>query len=114
MLRVVAVAGLAGLLSASGAAAAENWSKAPLIDTACSSKTKAKPDEHTRACALQCAKSGFGIVAADGSFLKFDDSGNSKVLAALNASKKTDQLRVSVTGERQGDTIKVASVKIDQ
>jgi hypothetical protein len=67
----------------------------------------------TKACGLQCAKSGFGIIAADGSFLKFDDRGNAKVLAALNASKKTDHLRLSVTGERQGEVIKVSTVKIN-
>jgi hypothetical protein len=113
MMRVLAVVGSLCLLLASGVAAAENWSNVSLIDTMCSTKAKAKPDEHTKACAVQCAKSGFGIVTADGSFLKFDDNGNTKVLAALNASKKSDHLRVSVTGERQGETIKVASVKID-
>jgi hypothetical protein len=113
MMRVLAIVGSLCLLSAGGAAAAENWSNVSLIDTMCSTKAKAKPDEHTKACAVQCAKSGFGIVTADGSFLKFDDNGNAKVLAALNASKKSDHLRVSVSGERQGETIKVASVKID-
>ena len=113
MMRVLAVVGSLCLLSASGVVAAENWSNVSLIDTMCSTKAKAKPDEHTKACAVQCAKSGFGIVTADGSFLKFDDNGNAKALAALNALKKADHLRVSVTGERQGETIKVATVKID-
>ena len=113
MTRVLAVGVMAGLLAVGSAAAAERWSKVPLIDTACSTKAKAGPDEHTKACALQCAKSGFGIIAQDGSFLKCDDSGNTKVLAALNASKKADHLRVSVTGERQGESIKVSSVTID-
>ena len=114
MMRVLAVVGSFCFLVASGAAAAENWSNVSLIDTACSTKAKAKPDEHTKACALQCAKSGFGIIAADGSFLKFDDSGNAEVIAALNASKKTDHLRVSVKGDRQGETIKVSSVQIEE
>ena len=64
-------------------------------------------------CALQCAKSGFGIVTADGNYLKFDDAGNSQVLAALKATKKADHLRVSVTGDRAGDTIKVSAVRIE-
>jgi hypothetical protein len=112
MFRLLAVVGSLWLLSASGAAAAETWSNVSLIDTMCSVSAKAKPDAHTRACALQCARSGFGIVAADGSYLKFDDNGNSKVLAALKATKKTDHLRVSVTGERTGDTIKVSTLRI--
>jgi hypothetical protein len=43
--------------------------------------------------------------------LKFDASGNRKALAMLRASKKDDDLKVEVTGDVQGDTIKVASLK---
>lgn len=113
MLRLVAVVGSFCFLAASGVAAAETWSNVSLIDTMCSVSAKAKPDAHTRACALQCAKSGFGIVTADGNYLKFDDAGNSQVLAALKATKKADHLRVSVTGDRAGDTIKVSAVRIE-
>lgn len=113
MMRVLAVVGSLCFLVATGVTAAESWSNVSLIDTACSTKAKDKPDEHTKACALQCAKSGFGIIAADGSYLKFDDAGNAKVLAALKATTKADHLRVSVTGERQGETIKVSTVRID-
>ena len=35
-----------------------------------------------------------------------------KALAALKASKKEDNLKVEVTGDIQGDTIKVASLKL--
>lgn len=114
MTRILAVVGVFGLLTVSGAAAAESWSNVALIDTACSIKAKDAPDAHTKACALQCAKSGFGIIAGDGSYLKFDDNGNAKALAALQASSQNDHLRVSVTGERQGETIKVASLRIER
>jgi hypothetical protein len=113
MMRVLAVVGSFCVLAATGVTAADNWSNVSLIDTMCSTKAKDAPDAHTTACALQCAKSGFGIVAADGTFLKFDDSGNAKVLTALKATKKADHLRVSVTGERDGETIKVSSVRIE-
>jgi hypothetical protein len=113
MMRVLAVIGSFCFLAASGVAAAETWSNVSLIDTMCSAKATEKPDAHTKACALQCAKSGFGIVAPDGGYLKFDDNGNTKVVAALKATKKADHLRVSVTGERQGDTIKVSTVRIN-
>ena len=113
MLRLAIVVGSLWFLAASGVAAAESWSNVSLIDTMCSVSAKAKPDAHTRACALQCAKSGFGILAADGSYLKFDDNGNTKVLAALKATNKADHLRVSVTGERTGDTIKVNTLRIE-
>ena len=88
MIRVLAIAGSFCFLAVTGAGAAETWSNVSLIDTMCSTKAKENPDAHTKACALQCAKSGFGIIAADGSYLKFDDSGNAKVLAALKATTK--------------------------
>jgi hypothetical protein len=69
---------------------------------------------HKRDCALMpdCQKSGYGVVTYDSKFLKFDESGNRKALAALKASKKEDDLKVEVSGEIQGDTIKVATLKL--
>ncbi|HWN99782.1 MAG TPA: hypothetical protein VNS63_10980 [Blastocatellia bacterium] len=94
-------------------AADETWKGVPLIDTMCSAKEKDNPDGHTASCAIACAKGGYGIIAADGAYLKFDESGNKKVLAAFKATKKTDHLRATVVGERDGDTIKVKSLSLD-
>lgn len=93
-------------------AAAETWNNAPLVDTNCVNKVKADPDQHTRECAIMCAKSGYGILTPDGNYLKFDKAGNEKALAALKATKKSDHLRATVTGERQGDRIKVQSLAL--
>jgi hypothetical protein len=96
------------------AAAAETWTSAPLIDQKCSTKYTLKDaDTHTRGCALSCASSGFGILTSDGKFLKFDDAGSKKALAALKGSKKSDHLRATVTGEVASDTIMVQSIKLD-
>lgn len=95
------------------AAAAESWSDVPLVDTQCAPKVKDDPDVHTTKCALQCAKHGFGVITADGSFLLLDEAGNKKAMAALKATKKTDRLRATVTGDRQGDTIKVSSLSLE-
>jgi len=96
------------------AAAAETWTSAPLVDQNCSAKfTLRDADTHTRSCALSCASSGFGILTADGKFLKLDDAGSKKALAALKGSKKPDHLRATVTGEVANDTIKVESLKLD-
>ena len=94
---------------------AETWKNASLMDSMCASKAevKADPDAHTTKCAIQCQKGGYGIVAADGSFLKFDSAGNTKVAAALKTTKKTDHLRVDVEGERKGDEIQVKSISLD-
>jgi hypothetical protein len=96
-------------------ASAEEWKNVSLVDAMCASKEKVakNPDAHPTSCALQCAKSGYGIIGADGKFLKFDEKGNEEALAALKATKKTDHLRATVDGERKGDTIAVKSVKLD-
>jgi hypothetical protein len=93
-------------------AAAETWNNVSIVDTQCSTKVKADPDSHTRQCALACAKSGFGILDKDGNYLKFDDAGNAKALKLLQNSSKKDHLRVSVTGEKQGDVIHVETLKM--
>jgi len=103
---------LFGLLSVSGAAAAETFRNVPVVDSNCSAKVSDAPDSHTRDCALKCGGSGYGILTNDKTFLKFDAEGNKEVTAALKASSKKDHLRVDVTGDVQGDTLKVTSIKL--
>jgi hypothetical protein len=93
-------------------ALAATFNDVSILDVACSKKSAADADSHTRDCALMCKDSGFGIVTADKKFLKFDASGNAKMLELLKASDKSDHLRVNVTGDVKGDTIAVTSVKL--
>lgn len=93
-------------------AAAEEWNNVALIDVMCSAKAKADPDGHARDCALQCQKSGFGVVTGQGEFLKLDDKGNQEALALLKATSKNDKLRVSVSGTRDGDQISVEKIRL--
>jgi hypothetical protein len=65
---------------------------------------------HTRQCAVTCAKSGFGVVTADGKFLKFDEAGNAKALGALKTLSKEKDLKAKVTGTVDGDLIKVDAI----
>ena len=104
---------LAGLLALPLAVSAETWKGVSVIDTLCVSKVKADPDKHTKECALKCAKGGYGLLAADGTYLKFDKAGNEKALAAITATKKTDHLRATVEGKRDGETVTVTSIAID-
>jgi hypothetical protein len=113
------VAGLAGVASAAQV-------EGILIDAMCSSKAEVHivsgprleggmivAEAHTRQCALmpECEKSGYGVFTYDNKYLKFDPAGSRKALALLRATKKEDNLKVEVTGDIQGDMIKVASVK---
>jgi len=41
-----------------------------------------------------------------------DAAGNNEIVEALKASGKKDHLRVDVTGDVQGDTLKVTSIKL--
>lgn len=93
-------------------AAAENWTNVPMIDKQCSASAKANPDSHSRACALRCAKSGFGIFDKDGNYLKFDDKGNQEAIKLLQSSEKKVHIRVNVSGTKEGDTIHVQSLKM--
>ena len=98
---------VAGLMLAA-AAFAESWS-GTLVDVMCKYKDLAG---HTTKCAIGCAKSGFGLVAADGKFMKFDEAGNAKALAALKATSKEKDLKATVTGKLDEETIQVESVEI--
>ena len=88
------------------------WSDVALVDNNCAAKVKANPDAHTKDCAIKCQSSGYAVVTADGSVLKLDATGNKEAEAALKAYGKPDHLRVTVTGDREGETIKVKSLKM--
>lgn len=100
------------LCAISAWAANATFDNVPVVDVNCSKKVAAAPDSHTRECALKCAASGFGIVTKDNQFLKFDAEGNKQITESLKASDKKDHLRVNVSGDVQGDTLKVSSVKL--
>ncbi len=112
-MKIVASLLTLGLMATPALAATKTFNDVTVMDVACSKKaTAADADAHTRECALACEKSGFGILTADKKFLKFNATGNTKMLEALKASDKTDHLRVDVSGDVDGDTIKVTSVKL--
>jgi hypothetical protein len=85
---------------------AETWN-GTLVDVMCKDKDLAG---HTTKCAVGCAKTGYGLVLADGKFVKFDEAGNAKALAALKATAKEKDLKAKVTGTLDGDTVQVESV----
>ena len=96
------------LFSASAFAASYSGT---LVDTMCSHKDDLAA--HTTKCAIGCAKGGYGIMTADGKFLKFDETGNAKALALLKDTKKESDLKATVVGSADGDTLKVESVSLD-
>jgi hypothetical protein len=100
---------LAGLLTLfSSLALAESWN-GTLVDVMCKNQDLAG---HTTKCAIGCSKSGYGLVLADGKFVKFDEAGNAKALAALKATTKEKDLKAKVTGTLDGETVQVESVEL--
>ncbi len=87
---------------------AETWS-GTLVDVMCKGNDLAG---HTRECAIKCAKSGFGIVLANGKFVKLNESGNMQAMVALRTSTKEKDLKAKVTGSLDGDVIKVQSIEL--
>jgi len=97
---------ITGFTLASALAFAETWS-GTVVDVNCKNKDLAS---HTRDCAISCSRSGYGIVTADGKFIKFNEQGNAKALAALKASSKDNDLKAKVTGTLKDEVIQVESI----
>ena len=115
------------LLAAAAIAAQGADLKGVLIDKAFSSQVEVRlvpgprleggmivAEAHTREDDLkpESQKSGYGIYTQDNKFYAFDAKGNTLALEALKTSKKLDDLEVQVTGEIQGETIKVTALKL--
>ncbi len=110
MPRLLAVAAMLTVFSF--VATAGEWG-GYLMDAMCAAKMKDKAASHKTKCALSCAKTGYGIVTADGKYVKFDETGNAKATEALKATAKEHDLKVKVTGTLEGDVIQVESVVIN-
>jgi hypothetical protein len=80
-----------------------------VVDVMCRGKDLAS---HTRECAVTCSKSGYGLVTADGKFLKFDEAGNARTLAVLKKSAKEKDLKAKVSGSVDGDVLKVQAIEL--
>lgn len=95
--------------------AAETWKNVSLMDGGCANKkdVMSAPEKHTKSCAMQCAKAGYGAVV-DGKFVKFDKAGSDMAAAAIKASDKKDNLRADVTGEMKNGEIAVSKLEMNK
>ena len=93
--------------------AAETWKNVSLMDAGCSTKkdVMAAPEKHTKHCAMQCSKSGYGAIV-DGKFVKFDKHGTELAAEAIKATDKTDNLRADITGEMKNGEIVVSKLEL--
>lgn len=70
---------------------------------------KQRPD-----CSLvkNYSKAEYGLITDDKKFYKLDDAGNKQARSLLGNTRDRDNLRVVVTGDLDGNTIKVASMSL--
>lgn len=95
------------LLCSAALACAESFS-GTVVDIMCRGKDLAS---HTRECAIACAKSGYGLVTAEGKFLKFNETGNARTLAALKKLSREKDLKAKVSGTLHGDVLDVETIE---
>ncbi|MBI3682851.1 MAG: hypothetical protein HY235_20960 [Acidobacteria bacterium] len=95
-------------ISAGALAFADSWT-GTIVDVMCKGKDVAN---HTRQCALSCARGGYGLVLSDGKFVKFDETGNATALSRLKSSTKDKDMKARVTGKLDGDLIRVESIEL--
>ena len=88
--------------------------KGVLIDNACGEKKKTEEDaaKHPKSCAAKssCEESGYQLVSGS-DHLKFDDKGNKLAKEYLAKNDKNDATKVTVEGTKDGDDLKVTSIK---
>jgi len=94
-------------LSSVLAAEQQTWT-GYLSDVACSRQIVA---DHPVSCIKGCEGSGLGIVNKDGSFLKFDATGNKIAKQLLEQTSKKKELELEVSGKLEGQTIYVREIK---
>jgi hypothetical protein len=95
------------ILGFSTIALAESWT-GTVVDVMCKGKDLAS---HTAKCAVTCSKGGYGLVLSDGKFVKFNETGNAKALAALKATNKEKDLKAKVSGTLDNDVINVQTIE---
>jgi hypothetical protein len=99
------------------ALAADTTVKGYLVDIACGTEEGSRPDfgiKHTTACLKMpdCAQSGYGVLTADKKVIKFDAAGNEQAKKFIADLKKSDDIKVSVTGAVKGDSMTVSKIEL--
>ena len=75
---------------------------------------KHSPGDHTVACEVACAKSGYGLMMKDGAtykFVPFSGKGNKLASSLLKSTTRTKDMYVEVTGYMKKGTIDVEGMK---
>ena len=115
---------LASLVPASAPCFAESWS-GHLVDSNCytNEENNTNKDPSTtdrdmsmelRACTPTAKTKDFAVVLQNWTSLKLDPAGNANAAGLVRSSGKKPVLDVTVTGDRNGDTIAVGSISAER
>jgi hypothetical protein len=112
---------MAVLLTATGFAGGQGKKQkvsGHLVDIMCSSEHASEGEafgaKHSKECLQMpdCVKSGYAVLTADKKVIKFDAKGNEEAKKAIAATSKEKDIKVTVSGVVEGDSIAVASLEI--
>lgn len=97
--------------------AADTTVKGYLVDVACASDEGQKPGfgaKHSKACLQMpdCARSGYAVLTDDKNVIKFDAAGNLQAKKFISELKKKDDIKITVTGSVNGDSISVSKIEL--
>jgi len=92
--------------------------KGHLVDTVCANghvNEEGYAVKHENSCNLMpgCLKTGYSLMTAGKKALKFDQKGIEQAIALVKSTKKTSDLRVTVVGKMEGQTLAVSSITVD-
>ena len=91
--------------------------KGYLLDKSCADEDGKKPGfaaKHQKSCLQMkvCAQSGYGVMTDDMKYLAFDKAGNAMAAKVIAGLKKTDDIKIAVTGDVEGQSIKVTKLTL--
>jgi hypothetical protein len=97
--------------------AADTTVKGYLVDLSCAREEGTRPDfgiKHTTMCLKmpECVKSGYGVLTDDKKIVMFDAAGNEQAQKFIAALTKKLDVKVTVTGARNGDSMTVSKIEL--
>jgi hypothetical protein len=97
--------------------AADTTVKGYLVDLACAAEEGQKADfgpKHTKDCLQMpdCAKGGYGVLTDDKKVIRFDNASNEQAKKFIAALTKPKDIKVTVTGTVNGETMSVSKIEL--
>ena len=99
------------------AIAADTTVKGYLVDIACAREEGQKPGfgaKHDKDCLQMpdCVKGGYGVLTDDKKVIHFDAAGNAEAKKFISGLKKEKDIKVTITGAVNGDSMTVSKIEL--